>query len=387
MRNRLFILLFFAVVIALFVIAKMYGGFGPWFLFGAAIVLVIYEVLFFLLQKTNFTVERELSAMRLRAGDQVHVKLSIRWESKTFLPMQWVRVEENAPSTFAARMSRNAWTFFPYGKKTAVISYCAKPLSRGAYRFTTIKVTSGDLFGLFSWQREVPAYGDLIVYPMKVPTTSPVYQGKAEQGMRLAQGKTADDAAKVVGIRDYVPGDRLSRIHWPATARTGALRSKEFENYSNQQLFFLLDVSAPTSSHDDFEYALSLTASMMEKAYREGVAFGFLSFHHEVLEYPVSHGEHYLFTIFEQLAMLEPSSGFAQNDPWWRIMMLPKFTTIWIITPSSPDQWLQKALVAKEKQLVITFFFVLGREMDGITQASIRSLRGLGFSVYRFPEK
>ena len=48
--------------------------------------------------------------------------------------------------------------------------------------------------------------------------------------------------SSVSGIRDYVPGDSINRIHWASTARTGRLISKEFELDPLADVWMFLDM-------------------------------------------------------------------------------------------------------------------------------------------------
>ena len=63
--------------------------------------------------------------------------------------------------------------------------------------------------------------------------------------------------SSVSGIRDYAPGDSLNRIHWPSTARTGRLISKEFELDPLADVWMFLDMyedaqaEAPWSEAED----------------------------------------------------------------------------------------------------------------------------------------
>ena len=44
------------------------------------------------------------------------------------------------------------------------------------------------------------------------------------------------------GVRDYVPGDSLNRIHWPTSMRMGRLISKEFELDPTADVWLYLDL-------------------------------------------------------------------------------------------------------------------------------------------------
>ena len=53
--------------------------------------------------------------------------------------------------------------------------------------------------------------------------------------------RASRETTQINGIREFLPGDRLSRIHWGATAKTGQWKSKEFEREALPRTIVLLD--------------------------------------------------------------------------------------------------------------------------------------------------
>ncbi|MBB6736048.1 DUF58 domain-containing protein, partial [Cohnella zeiphila] len=72
--------------------------------------------------------------------------------------------------------------------------------------------------------------------------------------------------------------DRLSRIHWNATARTGEWKSKEYEREALPRFVLVLDRrTASYSSGEQFELAVSAAASLLDLAVRLNMPVGFVS--------------------------------------------------------------------------------------------------------------
>jgi uncharacterized protein (DUF58 family) len=68
----------------------------------------------------------------------------------------------------------------------------------------------------------------------------------------------------LVGLREYVPGDDLRRLHWATSARTGTLMVREDADPARPHLAVILDDR--TGSHPDprgFEDAVELAASLL----------------------------------------------------------------------------------------------------------------------------
>ncbi len=60
-------------------------------------------------------------------------------------------------------------------------------------------------------------------------------------GGAAVQRKTAAVTPSAAGVREYAPGDSLTRIHWPSTARRDRLISKEFELDPKSDVWLVLD--------------------------------------------------------------------------------------------------------------------------------------------------
>lgn len=83
------------------------------------------------------------------------------------------------------------------------------------------------------------------------------------------------ETTQINGVRDYVYGDRISRIHWNATAKTGTWKSKEFEHESLPKTILVLDAhSISYAQPSQFELAVSTAASLLEFGARERISMG-----------------------------------------------------------------------------------------------------------------
>ena len=83
---------------------------------------------------------------------------------------------------------------------------------------------------------------------------------------------------QINGVREYIYGDRISRIHWNATARTGTWKSKEFERESLPKTIIMIDRNEEAyASNEQFELAISTAASLFEYGQQQDLALGLLS--------------------------------------------------------------------------------------------------------------
>ncbi len=116
---------------------------------------------------------------------------------------------------------------------------------RGRFILGPVTLTSGDPLGIFRFTRDVPGTSSLVVTPATVPIPQFSPPIGYLPGGETMHRRTPYVTASVSGVRDYVPGDSFNRIHWPSTARTGRLISKEFELDPLSDVWIFLDM------HDD----------------------------------------------------------------------------------------------------------------------------------------
>jgi uncharacterized protein (DUF58 family) len=88
-----------------------------------------------------------------------------------------------------------------------------------------------------------------------------------------------EDPAQFAGVRPYRPGDPIRRVHWRATARTGATVSKRFDPSRAQNILVALDVqtmSGPIWTNDEemVEGLMVAASSLARQALLEGASCG-----------------------------------------------------------------------------------------------------------------
>jgi uncharacterized protein (DUF58 family) len=224
----------------------------------------------------------------LHAGDQVQVQLSLTIPG--FLPLPYVVVRE-----MLHRHNGESWSFkeslIPSMRGHGELSFQTPPLERGKYVFSDTECASEDIFGLIEHRGTFKASGEFRVLPRTVfiPYWQ-LYDRKSRlSGPQTALTRSRRETTQINGVRDYVYGDRLSRIHWNATAKTGNWKSKEFEHESVPKTILVLDAMAGSYPHGEaFELAVSTTASLLEYGTRERMGMGLLTLSEESCFMPPS---------------------------------------------------------------------------------------------------
>lgn len=171
--------------------------------------------------------------------------------------------------------------FLPNVGRESRIDYEAPCLLRGRYRLGQIGIASGFPLGVARASRVLepaaPARRPaLTIYPRTLPVGAFVMQAAAGgDGSRPAAARGRDLFREV---RPYRTGDNVRDVHWRASARTGELLVKEFDQVDAHELLLVLDldmrVHAGEGPRHTLEYAVEICASLAASAIARGQAVG-----------------------------------------------------------------------------------------------------------------
>jgi uncharacterized protein (DUF58 family) len=166
------------------------------------------------------------------------------------LPGGWVELYNEMPIPMVAG-SRLLTRLLPHENQT----YVARTwlTRRGAFPVGPTLLTVSDPLGLFRVQRRFPAERTLVVLPMVFPIAQFVAPPGFLPGGHVIRRKSVDITPHAAGVRPYIAGDPLRRIHWPTTARRGELIVKEFEQDPQAEVWIFLDAQQQVQSEQHRE--------------------------------------------------------------------------------------------------------------------------------------
>jgi uncharacterized protein (DUF58 family) len=214
----------------------------------------------------------------LTAGMRVQVKLKLQIPG--FWPVPYIIVRDRLVRTSAEESQIYELSFVPDYRRRGEVFYETAPLRRGRYRFLTTQCSTRDIFGLFEHHGEFTQPRDLQVLPRMISLKDWNLLRRSQRGVfqHTFTSKWARETTQIDGVREYIHGDRLSRIHWNATAKTGQWKSKEFEREALPRVVFVLDRHAGAyRTAEQFELAVSAAASLLELVFQRGMPVGFVS--------------------------------------------------------------------------------------------------------------
>jgi uncharacterized protein (DUF58 family) len=197
-----------------------------------------------------------------------------RWERSTFSfppnrppEAQWVKWPDfkfgKKEHTASADAIFRGAVYFPFlaGKHSAHADLELRFPRRGRYVQDSFSLSTRFPFSFLVKSRTVAADRELIVYPSVTPTDEffqvlPMITGEFEAFVR---GRGYD----LYRIREHMPEDSARLVDWKATAKSGALKVREFTREDERKLRIVFDNPPGEAVNDsDYEAAVALTASL-----------------------------------------------------------------------------------------------------------------------------
>ena len=116
------------------------------------------------------------------------------------------------------------------------------PARRGVIEDARVELRCAAPLGLWPWRRRVTVVLErpLCVAPRPVVVDLRLPPDALQRGDELTRG-----------VRPYEAGDGLREVHWPATARAGALQVRERERYERSHVDLVVDLGLPGALADD----------------------------------------------------------------------------------------------------------------------------------------
>ena len=181
--------------------------------------------------------QRQFSEQRVLFGEEVNLSLAI--ENAKLLPLPWLEIEDSVPRELTTKgrhmristarntlILENLFSLRWYERVTR--PYTVLCNTRGVHMFGPTVLRSGDVFGFLNREESLSNRQYLLVYPLVVPITRFGLPSHHPFGDNRAPRRMLEDPSRVIGVRDYMYGDDLRRVHWKATARMMQLQSKVY---------------------------------------------------------------------------------------------------------------------------------------------------------------
>lgn len=235
--------------------------------------------------------QRVLRERRVFMGETIDLRL--RLANEKFIPVPWLEVREYLPAATPVGGVHVTPSGLPgtvlMQRSTALGAHeqlewplTLEATERGFFRLGPARLRSGDLFGIFEREETVRGTDSVVVYPRTYPLPELGIISARPFGERAGGQRIFEDPVRVVGVRDYFPGDPLKRVDWNATARVGRLQSRLYEPSRTQAVVVALNISTMDQSWLGFDPLLLernvvVAASIARWAFEEHAAIGLIA--------------------------------------------------------------------------------------------------------------
>jgi uncharacterized protein (DUF58 family) len=275
-------------------------------------------------------------------GEKISVRL--RLTNRAWLPMPWLMVEDRVPLDLKETDSYR-WVLSVGSKAQISHSYVLYAKRRGYYAVGPLTLTTGDLFGFAeaTWQEESPVY--VTVYPEVLPLHKLGLPSRSPFGILSSRQRIFEDPNRMSGVRSYVSGDSMRRIHWKASAHEDALLVKKFQPAIALNVTIILDLNRNAYPLNGAigagEWAIVAAASVASYVVSQRQPVGLISngldsVSNQVTQpIPMRQGQGQLITILSALARVQ-LHDFDQELATWlprRIADLEWGATLVVVAP------------------------------------------------------
>ncbi len=286
--------------------------------------------------KVQLSAQRSLSKYSAAPGEAVEVRVTVENQGGELVNLRladrWLpgmRLEEGQHVRHLA---------LPAGARTE-LAYVFSA-SRGCYSWEGVEILASDPFGLVEIPLQVPAPGEVLVYPdsqrLRHIALRPRHTLHSAGPIPARRGGSGTD---FWGVRQYRPGDPLRWVAWRRTARQPHLLfTKEFEQEEIADIGLILDARTLTVHENGdfslFEHAVCACASLTELFIREGNRVGLMIYGDRLPYLSPGYGKLQHNRILAELARATPGSSYTldslKNLP---VRLFPSRAVLFFISP------------------------------------------------------
>ncbi len=246
------------------------------------------------------------------AAQPIRALIELRNE-KQRLPSFSLRVVGEDKKSRAQILTRPV--YFPYVPRRQAVGQGVELVfpRRGVYRQESFGIRTRFPFGFLQKTRRVSSDLELVVYPRVEPTEEfyeilPLVSGELES---FSRGRGHD----LYAIREYQPTDSARFVDWKASAKTGALKVREFTREDERRVMLVLDPFLAASAtgkdaEERFERGVTLCACLAWHFYEIDSV---LAFRTAGFETPLAPAGEVIYDVLRHLALVEATPAAREQ--------------------------------------------------------------------------
>lgn len=242
---------------------------------------------------------------------------------------------------------------------------------RGSYRLGALRVATGDPFGLFRSEMTVGGATNVVVFPEVVPLPHWRLPPSPIDGSTPVRRRYEAATPLVTGVRPYIHGDAINRIHWLSSARHGELLVKEFDLEQAADLWIVLDldrsVHAGVGNDASVETAVTVAASIAMRTLADNRSVAMTASARRILVHQPDRGPRVEQKLLHLLANVQADGSHPLAEVVNATMpQLRRGLTLCVITGSTDRAWVRAVSAVRRRGVAVMAVVIDRASYSGI---------------------
>lgn len=225
---------------------------------------------------SRIAITREQFYGWVHVGDLLEERFTL--DNGSALPAVWVEIDDHSTMPgYSACSVRSVGSHEKIQWRTEGL--CRQ---RGVFTLGPWQVRCSDPFGFWHVTLNFPDAQSILIYPPVVHLPPIELPKGTAAGAGHASQQSLESTNNAGGVRPYLAGDSLSRVHWRSTARLDSLMVKTFDLEPSGNLWIVLDMDAAVQAGEGEEsteeYGIILAGSLATRFLAENRAVGLAAY-------------------------------------------------------------------------------------------------------------
>lgn len=369
------------LVIASVLFAVFGGGKLPYFILYSVLLLVLGSFFWTRATVNHLDISQRTLKDQAYVGEEIKVKTMIYNDS--FMPAPYIEINNGLIKNISGKAQPSIIiSLMPFNSKSVVESFPCR--YRGLFCYGPVEVDISDIFGFFSWKKEIKYEGTIAVYPKIAYLERFNIRPMQMFGTVTTKQNANEDYSSISDIRKYYPGDSFKKIHWKLSARKGSLYVKNYETSGSAEAYIFLnffkndfsDIYRADLEEKAVECASSIIFYMLAKnintgLYTNGRKISYIR-GRDVQEFKKFMEEFITVKSDGSIPMVELLESRAR--------LMPKGSSIILITPSLNNRMMQKIVQLNEADFDVILVYIM---QEDLKQEHKKIINHYGIKLYK----
>lgn len=243
---------------------------------------------------------------RIQAGATMNIKVDVRSHGNAYGS---IRIQPPFLTWDGKYINSEGCIPYLAAKSVQTVGVTAQFSARGAHSLMPVIALRTVALGIAAGPPVMSRNVDFIVVPVfpQIAHIDLIARLKCQpQGVPLASNM--GETSELVGVRPYVPGDRVRDLHMSTWARTGVPHVKQYQQEYFLRVGLVLDIHMSHFNETTFEAAISLAAGMLSYFAKQDALVDVLCIGNEFYDLTLGRSLGFLEQGLDLLATVNPSS-------------------------------------------------------------------------------